>query len=161
MTKAAKEIVVVLIIVPVLFFSWAYNIKRLRKRREPKAPVTAGTDETPEAQTLSEGPRGEVRLERRASSDEVEAQRERFSLSWGRDPFVLSGGTAQAGKRGVSLGGFSLNGVSWKGKVGVAIVNDFIVKEGDVFEGYKVIKILKKGIVLEKGGKRYTLGLEE
>ena len=161
MTKTTKQIIVISIMLPILLFSWAYNIKRLRKRRESRAPVTARTEQTPEAQTLPEGSPGVVKIERETSENKVKAQRERLSLSWGRDPFVLSGGTTQVGKRGISLGGLSLNGVSWRGEVGVAIVNDFIVKEGDVFEGYKAIKILKKGIILEKDGKRHTLGLEE
>ena len=98
----------------------------------------------------------------KASDEEIQAQIERLSLDWGRDPFSTSGEVIQTeNRRDMSLGNLFLRGISFRAGVGVAIVNDFILREGDTLESYMVVKILKKAIILERDGKKYTLNLEK
>ena len=161
MTKTTKELIIISVAVPILLFSWTYNLKRIKSRRAVDArqeiAVVAEVNQASEPQPLPD----EIN-KMKASDEEIQAQIERLSLDWGRDPFSTSGEVIQTeNRRDMSLGNLFLRGISFRAGVGVAIVNDFILREGDTLEGYMVAKILKKAIILERDGKKYTLNLEK
>ena len=54
-----------------------------------------------------------------------------------------------------------LKGISWGGERPMAVVGRRIVKEGDMVEGYKVVRIEKEGVILMKGGEKLILILKE
>lgn len=53
-----------------------------------------------------------------------------------------------------------LQGVVFSGGMPAAIINDTIVKVGDMIEGAEVVKIVNKRVTLIKDGKEYELELE-
>jgi hypothetical protein len=50
-----------------------------------------------------------------------------------------------------------ISGVFWGGSFPQAIVNNKVVKEGDIIEGVKVISIKKDGLILSFANKEYNL----
>ncbi|WP_456440859.1 hypothetical protein [Caldithrix abyssi] len=81
---------------------------------------------------------------------------------WGDDPFLIKKQVKKVTKRSrkmVKEPTFILKGISFRPQGSVALINDRIVKEGDVIEGYKVIKIEEKKVILWDGKKRRILRL--
>lgn len=164
MTKTTKELIIISVAVPILLFSWTYNLKRIKSRRTMDSrqeiavvEVVEEVNQAAEPQSLPD----EIN-EMKASNEEIRAQIERLSLDWGRDPFSASGEAIQTkNNKGKFLGNLFLRGISFRAGVGVAIVNDFILREGNTVEGYTVVEILKRAVILEKDGKKYTLNLEK
>ncbi len=74
---------------------------------------------------------------------------------WGRNPFALpaSGDSIQKGENQPQpLSMLVISAVVMRDGTGMAVVNDEIVRPGDVLQGYKVVTITTKGIVLDKDG---------
>lgn len=61
-------------------------------------------------------------------------------------------------KKKISETGLILQGL-WKGKETKVFINDKMVGIGDSVDGYKLISIKEDKVVVQKGGKRYTLPL--
>lgn len=53
-----------------------------------------------------------------------------------------------------------LKGILWDSRNPVAIIGENVVKEGDTFDGKKVIKINPDSVILEEQGEQVTLELE-
>jgi len=53
-----------------------------------------------------------------------------------------------------------LRGIIWDPKAPYALIGEFVVREGDIFDNKKVIKINKNSVVLDNNGQRETLKLE-
>ncbi|MDD5730529.1 MAG: hypothetical protein PHN57_05325 [Candidatus Omnitrophica bacterium] len=56
-----------------------------------------------------------------------------------------------------SLSNFTVTGIIWGGTVAQAIVNDKVVKIGDIVDGAKIIKIEKNGIIVSYMNRQYKL----
>ncbi len=54
-----------------------------------------------------------------------------------------------------------LTGISWQGNSGFAIINNSIVKEGDVVGGYQIEKIAFNYVVMIKGTQSIRLSINE
>jgi type II secretory pathway component PulC len=78
------------------------------------------------------------------SQEKLEAKRPQ--LSWGRDPFLMSAKTSE--EKELMLSGVA---VDEKGKI--AIINNEIVREGDMILGAKIIEIKEDSVTIEKDGK--------
>ena len=57
--------------------------------------------------------------------------------------------------------GFDLDGISWLGNSGYALINESILSEGDVIGGYTVEKIAINYVILRQGGKTIRLTINE
>lgn len=80
---------------------------------------------------------------------------------WGSDPF-LHEATIKAKKKHRKRRirpHFKLKAISYRIDGSVALINDRIVKAGDVISGYKVIKIEEKKVILWNGKHRIVLKL--
>ena len=76
-----------------------------------------------------------------------------------RDPFV-SILDLQLQNARADLSGINLKGIIWSANRPVAILNDTLVTEGDVFSGFKMAKIDKNNVTLTLGKETYVLSLE-
>ena len=54
---------------------------------------------------------------------------------------------------------FSLTGILWTEKGGVASINQLILREGESLEGYRVTRIEKNKVVLKKEDEEIVLNL--
>jgi mevalonate kinase len=80
---------------------------------------------------------------------------------WGRDPFykrVVQKKSKQVKKKKRTTH-FILQAISMKDNSSIAIINDKIVKLGDIISGYTLKKIEKKRVVLSDGNKTLVLKL--
>ena len=74
------------------------------------------------------------------------AEKQDLALEWGRDPFALppsSGGTGAKGD-----GEFLLSAIIFHPGGGAAIINNKILRQGDMIEGRRIMTILKDRVVL-------------
>jgi hypothetical protein len=116
------------------------------------APATADGAEAAAASGLSGvlaklGPRDEASVQR---------QLERMQLDWGRNPFEPpgEGPTSRAGL--LTLRGLS---VTPSGR-NLAIVNETILREGELIDGNEIVRIETNQVVLQKDGREFILKLE-
>ncbi|MFQ6605059.1 MAG: hypothetical protein ACE5D8_05820 [Fidelibacterota bacterium] len=95
-----------------------------------------------------------------------------MDAKWEGDPFFYStptedteGGNILGRVLGVTGAGdritFDLNGISWLGNSGYALINERIVSEGDVINGYTVAEIAMNYVTLTQGLKTVRLTLDE
>ncbi len=86
-----------------------------------------------------------------------------LTSTWGDDPFLIKVKkkiVKKSSRKRIKEPTFVLKGISYRPDEGsVALINDRILKLGDVIEGYKVIKIEEKKVVLWNGKKRKILRL--
>ncbi len=76
---------------------------------------------------------------------------------WGRNPFTF-GAIASRAPGADSL---ELNGIVWDEYNPYAIVNNEVLKTGDVINGMTVLDIREKEIILDSGNEEYRLRLAE
>ena len=75
-------------------------------------------------------------------------ERQEKALQWGRDPFALPGGSVSGA--GVTTDGeFHLSAIIYREGRGVAIINNKILRKGDMIEGRRVAEILEDRVVLQ------------
>jgi len=73
-------------------------------------------------------------------------ERQEKALQWGRDPFALPGPAAP----GVSTDGeFHLSAIIYRAGHGVAIINNKILRRGDMIEGRRVAGIFQDRVLLQ------------
>ncbi len=77
---------------------------------------------------------------------------------WGRDPFTFGMSVEGVESR---YGDLHLNGIVWDAEVPYAVINNEVVKAGDMLGQIKVIEISKDEVILEEDGERFRLKLEE
>jgi len=97
-----------------------------------------------------------------------------WSGDWTNDPFFYA--TTSTSKNAQDKGlinkifgsaeealssNFSLTGISWLGNSGFALINESVVKEGDVIGGYTVDRIAFNYVILKQGMKTIRLSLNE
>jgi hypothetical protein len=71
-------------------------------------------------------------------------------IQWGRDPFQLSVDKTEEGE-------LRLSGVAVDEAGKIAIINNEIVREGDMILGAKVVEIKEDYVTIQKDGKTYVL----
>ena len=74
-------------------------------------------------------------------------ERQEKALQWGRDPFALPGPSAGAGM--ATDGEFHLSAIIYRAGRGVAIINNKILRKGDIIEGRRITEILEDRVVLQ------------
>lgn len=84
-----------------------------------------------------------------ASGQELEA------LSWGSDPFVRDWLLMD------ELAELDLKAITMGGDRAYVLINDQILEEGDVIGGKRIVTIDSDKVILEQGGRSFTLMLGE
>lgn len=74
-------------------------------------------------------------------------ERQERALQWGRDPFALPSPSAGAGT--ATDGEFHLSAIIYRAGRGVAIINNKILRKGDMIEGRRIAEILEDRVVLQ------------
>jgi len=79
-----------------------------------------------------------------------------------RDPFspLITEGGQLLIKKTIGPAGFVLKGIIYSEGGSVAIIGDEVFKENDIINNYKIMKISKKKVLLEKGTDVIILKLE-
>ena len=82
-----------------------------------------------------------------------------------RDPFVsildLKKQKLTAYKQKMDLSKVILKGIIWNAQQSVAIINDELVMAGDEWQGYKLERIDRGGILLSDGENTYQVSIKE
>jgi hypothetical protein len=74
-------------------------------------------------------------------------ERQEKALQWGRDPFALP---SQSAGTGIAADGeFHLSAIIYRAGRGVAIINNKILRQGDMIEGKRISEILEDRVVLQ------------
>lgn len=80
---------------------------------------------------------------------------------WGKDPFITPLSERFDKKGGASkIDGMALSGIILRKGGGVAIINNKIMKKGDVIGGKRLIEILGDRVILADGDERIELLVE-
>jgi len=76
-----------------------------------------------------------------------------------RDPFrgFKTEGTPGIKDAGVKPPTLTIQGIVWGGSVPQAIINNKVVKIGDLIEDARIIDINKEGVIIFFGGRQYNL----
>lgn len=143
MDKKRIEIILTFLLSIIFVLVIANSIRIAKRRFSATAVVSTATVSQPAVQIgkgISQRPEGEGKLE---------------ELPWGRCPF--SGKAyASSGKPIVDL---KLTGIIWDEKTPEALINNKIVKAGDTFGNYVVIKIDRNSVILNNGAEEIELRL--
>jgi hypothetical protein len=103
-------------------------------------------------------------LKRKEPSEELDLQRlaeqlkmrtEALDLSLIKDPFIK----LEPEISGLAVSELVLSGIVWGEEKPMTLINDQILKEGDIISGFKIQEIRKEEVVLIKGMERYILKL--
>jgi len=151
LTKSQKRLLILLGIVLIYaiydIFSNLDTYKSFYSGASTEDTAATGTDSV---QTVTE-----------ESTDPLQSE---YLQKWGKDPFfifVAAKPKKTASYRKVIKGQtFELLAISIKGGSAIALINDKIVKQGDIIAGYQVLKITKKSVILDNGKKKITLVLK-
>lgn len=143
-----------LVVVALVIFLW--NVPG--PRRGPAAPSAPPALPAAVQAVLQQAARAPAK---EAPSPEAErAMTERAALPWGRDPFTLDP-KRLAGPGDKAGLGLHLSGIVWDGAASRAIINDTVVREGDVIADVTVVAIQRDRVILAKDGTPRTLRLGE
>ncbi len=168
MTKANKQLIFTLCLLPVLALTVVNAIKQTRgtNRATPEPIVTTAPEER-----VGEEPTGEEvkPVPNSVPEEDLKKQRKRLTMEWGRDPFfgVLEedGNGEQdpeyAGDTTGDIPEIYLTAISWMSENPIALINRQDVSEGDFILGYEVVDIQKNKVILRKGNKEHVLTPEE
>ncbi len=169
MTKSTKELVITLCLLPILALVVVNALKQVRgtSEGEPEPLVTSPPEETRGEELAGEDVK---RVLNSVPEEDLNKQRERLSMEWGRDPFF--GVWGQEGndeqkpedyvdEGTVELSELYLTAISWMPENPIALINKQAVFQGEFILGYEVVEIQRDKVILGKDDKKHVLTLEE
>ncbi|GEM_PF-2350796 len=149
-TKSQKRLLIVLGIVV------AYGIFDISTNLDKYKQVYSGHSKTRVAKSKSN-------KKTASSTKNARGENVDYLANWGRDPFYLKEQKIVRKRKGrVKHRTLRLHllAISRKGNNSIALINDKIVKEGDIISGYQVLRIGGNKVYLSNGRKRITLQLK-
>lgn len=98
---------------------------------------------------LTVGPawRGPVSAQSLSEINTQWLERQENALQWGRDPFSLPG--PSTGSAISTEGDFHLSAIIYREGRGVAIINNKILRKGDMIEGRRITEIMEDRVILQ------------
>ena len=168
MTKATKELVITLCLLPVLALVVWNALKQTRETSEGTPEPAAATPEESGGEELT----GEnVKPVLNSVPEEaLNRQRERLTMEWGRDPFFgvwgQEGNDEQKPEDYVDEGTQEisevyLTAISWMPENPIALINKQAVFQGEFILGYEVVEIQRDKVILRKDNKKHVITIEE
>ncbi len=146
MTKASKELIITGFLATALVLAVINALNRAKEQ----GPVKGNSGQRQAAESV-----------RRPALSQLERQKERVKMKWGRDPFFEQGITEEEKVSGEPVGEeLTLKGILWSERKPVALINMQAVNEGESVSGYVVVDIQKDKVILRKDGKDYEFKLE-
>lgn len=148
MDKEKRNLIITIGLLAFLFFVVGKNF--LFKKNAGHTAVSAGGAQTLTADSLL------ILTQIKQNQALWDAQVSQWTQEkWGRDPFFAEG--SDPGKfSGLPL---NLTGIVWDAHMPFAVVNDKVLKKGDVIEGYKVVEIKPGSVVFLTGEETVELQL--
>ena len=150
MTAEQRNIWIILVLLPILALAIISSLGH-KKAKTPR-PQPDLLSPLPDISPVIRAP-----LSSGAGTNVLEIQKKRAENPWGRDPF--SSDTYRSGQLNSEL---KLQGISYRqDKVGFAFINNEIVKQGEMINGYKVEEISKDKVLLKKESQNFYLTFPE
>jgi hypothetical protein len=148
MTAEQRNIWIILALLPILAFTVISNIGgKKAKTIKPQ----------PELLSSLPGIVPGIKVPAGIETNVLEIQKKRAENTWGRDPF-----SSDIYKSGQLNSELKLKGISFRqDKIGFAFINNEIVKQGEMINGYKVEQILKDKVLLKKENQSFYLTFPE
>lgn len=149
MTKTQRDSIIAVVMVAA-FIASAVRMVRLQKQRHPApaAAFVASASSSVEAQLLDDARFiGTVRETRQTADN----QAGRWNQEWERDPFRAEEAS------GSSVENLVLSGVFWDQDTPRAIINGKQLRPGESIDGYKVMEIRHRSVMLWTGEKNLEL----
>jgi hypothetical protein len=169
MEKKTKEIILIVIMIPVLFYVFYANFISPSKKKAPPPPKRGEQVETvsPEAPTKSAG--AKAKEKEKETTDElppldeklVQMQNNIDEAPWGRDPFSPAPTPVEEGYEEGDWKEFKLSGVLPGPGGGAAMLNGELIGVGEMYRGYRLKEVSDTQIILEKEGQSYILRMPE
>ncbi len=152
MTKKKRDLIIAVVLVTLFMLSFLKNV--VQRGSAARAALVSAVQEGPSP----------VDLQAAVTSLELVRQNERnlsaqeafWEKEWGRDPFFVLSGEASASA------GLILSGIVWDEKMPIAMINEKVLKIGDVIEGYQLTAINPSSVtVAAPSGKESEVRLFE
>ena len=110
-------------------------------------------------------PKAPVAVRETISNEELESRLENWKPvvtyeQWGRDPFRGALKLEQEDSSADSIA-FRLSGIVHNGSTALALIDDYIVRQGEKTEDFEVVRILPDRVILRHAGKLVTLHLDQ
>lgn len=150
MKKSTIEVIITAVLVVVLLTLVLTGFPKKGRKARAKGPTAT----SPNPKLLAQIENLKARATE-ADPGTRQRQAERASLPWGRDPFFAVG--PEVVPEDTPKPPLVCTGVTYKEDRPVALINHAVVAEGETIGGYLVRTIMETGVVVEKGGRRYTL----
>lgn len=146
--------IVLAVLCVVMFAVWAVtNRSRSSSAGKPAATVIAPSPGSPAQKTGDAQPPAEPDILQLTKY--IGMKEHRRSPSDAHDPFRK----IEAERASLEYSDLILSGVMVEEGEPIALINNQIFREGDVFSGFKVITITESEVVLQKGLEKYVLKL--
>ena len=145
MEKQKRDLILAVVLVAIFLAIAGRNFIFKKKIQAPGAPIAGAQTDALDSFSVLKWIRENQSL--------LDDQASQWGREWGRDPFVQTG--SETGALGsVPL---SLTGILWDEKMPMAMVNDKILKQGDMIEGYQVVQIKPSSVVFSLGEEKSEL----
>ncbi len=167
MDKKKKQIVLIVLLVPVLSFVVYSNLINPKKKPRPAPPVPEAAEAPGGMSAAPPAPPkgGKAAVGELPPRDEklLEMQAQTASEPWGRDPFNPAPTPMEGPGETNDWKNFRLSGLIPGPAGGVAVINGTEVAAGDTFRGYRLIELNFEDytIVLEKDGQECRLAMPQ
>lgn len=151
MNKNKRDLIIAAVLVLLFMLSFLKNVVKRGPAASRAASVAAQAQPAVDTQAVMSS------LEQMRQNEKIFSEQEAFwEKEWGRDPFFPSGSDASAGV------GLVLSGIVWDEKMPVAMINEKVLKTGDMIEGYRLVSIHQSSVtVASPSGKESEVRLFE
>ncbi len=137
-----SRLIILFGLIIIMIFVWSTSFKKNKRPRSISKGL--GTVESEE----------EIKSFVTWADKSLKARKTSSFKEWGRNPFTLTPGM-------IAESSFHLLGILWDIKTPQAIINDTIVKVGDVIDGYRVVDVQKNKVILNNANNTFELILWE
>lgn len=79
---------------------------------------------------------------------------------WGKDPFMKAGDRGRPVAEDLGPKNLVVEGIISNGNRAMAIINNGFYRKGDIIDGFVIKDIRTDRVILQRGGKDYTLRME-
>lgn len=122
---------------------------------KPKEPISVSSKPSKALPTISEKPDTTKTLPAVSQKPITQPVTEEKEEKWGTDPFIRDWVLA------TEIKDLRLKAVTISGTKAYALINDQILEKGEVIMGKRIVQIERDKVILEQGGRQFTLFLGE
>jgi len=145
------------IIMVAIFLVWGSKFL-LGKNKKPKVSIVSSKVEKAIQQVQGVKKEEDPSFDVDALIENIRLDVEEENIDFVRDPFEKVV-VKPTGGPSLSYSDLVLTGIMWEENNAVVVINDQILKEGDMILGFRIASIAKGEVLLTKGNQRYVLRL--